>query len=118
MSSLLEMKSQRKMEIKAKIKRKARRKATRKAEIRSQIPQSPKNRRAMARKQMTLNLRKMESRIKLQSLRPTREMLSLRRRRVETNKQKIPRKAILSQQIPLSLRRKKVMESQQMLLRK
>ena len=85
MSSLLEMKSQRKMERKVTIKRKARRKVTRKAEIKSQMPQSPKNRRAIARKQMTLNLRKMESRIKPQSLRPRREMLSLRRRRVETN---------------------------------
>ena len=102
MSSLLEMKSQRKMESKATIKRKAIRKATRKAGIRSQIPQSQKSRRAMARKQMTLNLRKMESRIKLQSLRPRREMLSLRRRRrVETNQQKIPRKARLSQQMLL-----------------
>ena len=95
------MKSQRKMESKATIKRKAIRKATRKAGIRSQIPQSQKNRRAMARKQMTLNLRKMESRIKLQSLRPRREMLSLRRRRVETNQQKMPRKARLSQQMLL-----------------
>ena len=95
------MKSQRKMKSKATIKRKARRKATRKAGIRSQIPQSQKNRRAMARKQMTLNLRKMESRIKLQSLRPRREMLSLRRRRVETNQQKMPRKARLSQQMLL-----------------